>query len=143
MTRRKELLEKYYRGESSLDEERELKQLAPENELPDAEQDMLDFFMQEAVLPDGLEDELMRAIDKRRTRSFKIRRLTSMGSAAAVILIVLTVFLDVRNKRISKMENDFRMMEQALLQVSESLQPEEQKQMLVLWVDDDVEIVIN
>ncbi len=143
MTRREELLEKYYRGESSLDEERELKQLAPENELPDAEQDMLDFFMQEAVLPDGLEDELMTAIEKRRTRSFKIRRLTSVGSAAAVILIVLTVFLDVRNKRISKMENDFRMMEQALLQVSESLQPEEQKQMLVLWVDDDVEIVIN
>ncbi len=143
MTRREELLEKYYRGESSLDEELELKQLAPENELPDAEQDMLDFFMQEAVLPDGLEEELMTAIEKRRTRSFKIRRLTSMGSAAAVILIVLTVFLDVRNKRISKMENDFRMMEQALLQVSESLQPEEQKQMLVLWVDDDVEIVIN
>ncbi|MCE4566067.1 hypothetical protein INQ51_17240 [Maribellus sp. CM-23] len=143
MTRREELLEKYYRGESSLDEERELKQLAPGNELPDAEQDMLDFFGQEAVLPDGLEEELMRAVEKRRTRSFKIRRLTSMGSAAAVILIVLTVFLDVRNKRISKMENDFRMMEQALLQVSESLQPEEQKQMLVLWVDDDVEIVIN
>ncbi|WP_147384001.1 hypothetical protein [Maribellus luteus] len=143
MTRREELLEKYYRGESSLDEERELKQLAPENELPDAEQDMLDFFGQEAILPDGLEEELMRAVEKRRTRSFKIRRLTSMGSAAAVILIVLTVFLDVRNKRISKMENDFRMMEQALLQVSESLQPEEQKQMLVLWVDDDVEIVIN
>lgn len=143
MTRREELLEKYYRGESSLDEERELKQLATENELPGAEQDMLDFFGQEAVLPDGLEEELMRAVEKRRTRSFKIRRLTSMGSAAAVILIVLTVFLDVRNKRISKMENDFRMMEQALLQVSESLQPEEQKQMLVLWVDDDVEIVIN
>lgn len=143
MTRREELLEKYYRGESSLDEERELKQLAPENELSGAEQDMLDFFGQEAVLPDGLEDELMRAVEKRRTRSFKIRRLTSMGSAAAVILIVLTVFLDVRNKRISKMENDFRMMEQALLQVSESLQPEEQKEMLVLWVDDDVEIVIN
>ncbi|MFV0269638.1 MAG: hypothetical protein ACK5HT_21155 [Draconibacterium sp.] len=143
MTRREELLEKYYRGESSLDEERELKQLVPENELPDAEQDMLDFLGQEAVLPDGLEEELMGAIEKRRNRLFKIRRLTSMGSAAAVILIVLTVFLDVRNKRISKMENDFRMMEQALLQVSESLQPEEQKQMLVLWVDDDVEIVIN
>jgi len=34
-------------------------------------------------------------------------------------------------------------MEKALFQVSESIQPDEQEEMLVLWVDDDVEIIIN
>jgi hypothetical protein len=34
-------------------------------------------------------------------------------------------------------------MEQALFQVSKSIQPEEQEEMLVLWVDDNVEIIIN
>jgi len=143
MTRQKELLEKYYNGESSLDEEKELKKLTLKKEAFDAEQDMFGFFNEEAFSPEDLEENLMTAVEKTKIRSFKIKRLARIGSAAAVILILMTVFLDVRSKRISKMENDFLVMEQALFQVSESLQPEEQKQMLVLWVDDDVEIIIN
>ena len=42
-----------------------------------------------------------------------------------------------------QMENDFFVMEQALFQISESIQPDAQEEMLVLWVDDDVEIIIN
>jgi hypothetical protein len=41
------------------------------------------------------------------------------------------------------MENDFFVMEHALYQISESIQPEEQEEMLVLWVDDNVEIIIK
>ena len=67
-----------------------------------------------------------------------------MVSAAAVILILFTFFLDLRNDRRTRMEDDFFVMEQALFQISESLQPpKEQEEMLVLWVDDDVEIIIN
>ena len=128
MTRQKELLEKYYNGESSLDEEKELKQLTLKKEAFDAEQDMFSFFNEEAFSPEDLEENLMTAVEKTKIRSFKIKRLARIGSAAAVILILMTVFLDVRSKRISKMENDFLVMEQALFQVSESLQPEEQKQ---------------
>jgi hypothetical protein len=34
-------------------------------------------------------------------------------------------------------------MEQALSKVSQSIAPAEQEELLVLWVDEDVEIIIN
>ena len=70
-------------------------------------------------------------------------RLLSIASSAAVLLIFLSIFLNVRVKKTSQMENDFFVMEQALFQISESLQPDGQEEMLVLWVDDDVEIIIK
>jgi hypothetical protein len=41
------------------------------------------------------------------------------------------------------MENDFFVLEEALFRISESIQPEEQNEMLVLWVDENVEIIVN
>ena len=143
MTRQKELLEKYFKGESTLEEEKELRALQGEESLTEAEADIFGYFEKEAEVPDGLEEELMAGIDKRTGRRAKIRKLVSWTSAAAAVLIVFSVYLDVRKQRNLRIEDNFFVMEQALYQVSESIQPQEQQQMLVLWVDENTEIIIN
>ncbi|WP_319499999.1 hypothetical protein [uncultured Draconibacterium sp.] len=145
MTHQENMLDKYYRGETSLEEEKELKTAVSESKTKSAEKDIFSFYENEAKVPEGLEDDLFAGIEKQVVKKKSIRmQLYSAISAAAVVLIVLTVFLDVRSKKQTKLEDQFFVMEQALFQVSESLQPEpEPDDMLVLWVDDDVEIIIN
>ncbi|WP_297095112.1 hypothetical protein [uncultured Draconibacterium sp.] len=145
MTHQENMLDKYYRGETSLEEEKELKAAVSESKTKTAEKDIFSFYKNEAKVPEGLEDDLFAGIEKQTVKKKSIRmQLYSVVSAAAVVLIVLTVFLDVRSKKQTKLEDQFFVMEQALFQVSESLQPEpEPDDMLVLWVDDDVEIIIN
>ncbi len=139
------LLDKYYKGETSIEEEQELKSLIlQENEFP-AEQDIFKYFKKEAALPEGLEDNLFTAVQEKASEKRRItRRIYSVVSAAAVVLIVFSVYLNARSNRKMQMEDNFFVMEQALFQISESIQPpQEQKEMLVLWVDNDVEIIIN
>lgn len=144
MTDREKLLSKYYKGETSLDEEKLLKQLSGESGFSDAEQDMLGYFESESAIPDDLESSLFAGIeDAHKKRKERKMRWYSITSAAAVVAIVVTVFINVRNNHRMKIENDFLVMEQALFQVSESLQPEEPEEMFILWVDDDVEIIVN
>ncbi|WP_303923037.1 hypothetical protein [Draconibacterium sediminis] len=145
MTHQENILDKYYRGETSLEEEKELKAAVSESKTKSAEKDIFSFYQHEVKVPEGLEDDLFTGIEKQLVKKKSIRmQLYSVISAAAVVLIVLSVFLDVRNKKQTKLEDQFFVMEQALFQVSESLQPEpEPDDMLVLWVDDDVEIIIN
>ena len=144
MTDREKLLDKYYKGETSLDEEMALKQLSGESGFSDAEQDMFGYFEKESAIPDDLESSLFLGVEAVQTkRKERKMRWYSITSAAAVVAIVVTVFINVRNNHKMKIENDFLVMEQALFQVSESLQPEEQDEMFILWVDDDVEIIVN
>ncbi|QIA09843.1 hypothetical protein [Draconibacterium halophilum] len=145
MTHQENMLDKYYRGDTSLEEEKELKAAVSESKTKSTEQDIFSFYDIESVVPEGLEEDLFAGIEKQAFKKKSIRmHFYSVISAAAVVLIVLTVFLDVRNKKQTKLEDQFFVMEQALFQVSESLQPEpEPDDMLVLWVDDDVEIIIN
>lgn len=144
MTKQEKLLNKYYSGKTTLEEEKELKDITREDGIQSAEQDIFGYFENESRMPKGLEKELFSNLETNRNRGRTIRlRLLSFASAAAVILILLSLYINFRNTRIEKMENDFFVMENALFQVSESLQPEEQEEMLVLWVDDNVEIIIN
>jgi len=144
MTAQKNLLGKYYRGETSPDEEKKLKELVFEEEMTSAEQDMFGFFEEQAAVPVDLEETIFSGVQKKLDKR-KVRRMRwySVASAAAVVLVVLSVYLDFRSHQRMQMENDFLVMEQALYQVSESLQPEEQEEMMVLWVDNDVQIVVN
>lgn len=144
MTKQEKLLRKYYSGESSLEEEKELKSFFAEAETDLTEQDIFGYFKQECTVPGDLEESIFSNIENssKKKKSFRIR-FYGISSAAAVILIFLSVYLDIRNTKNTKMENDFFVMEQALFQVSESIQPDVQEEMLVLWVDDDVEIIIN
>jgi len=145
MTRQEILLDKYYNGETTLEEEKELKQLLAEEEQGISEADIFAFYQNEATLPEGLEEDLFAGIQEKTKHKKTIRmRFYSAVSAAAVLLIILSVYLDFRGKERRQMEDNFFVMEQALFQISESLQPQqEQDDMLVLWVDNDVEIIIN
>ncbi len=145
MTSQNSLFEKYYKAETTLEEERELKSLVRESKEGLPEQDIFEYFEKESFVPEGLEGDILSGVLAAQNHRKTIRmRFYSAFSAAAVILIVITVFLGVRTNKRTQMADNFFLMEQALFQVSESLQPpQEQEEMLVLWVDNDVEIIIN
>lgn len=139
-----ELLDKYYRGETTPEEEQLLKANLPDSVNDSAEKDIFGYFQKESFVPVDLEASVFAALTEHQTKS-KIRkiRLYSVISTAAVIIVILSVYLNFQAKEKARIENNFFVMEQALFQVSESIQPAEQQEMLVLWVDNDVEIIIN
>ena len=142
--KRENLLDKYYNGETSLEEENELKLNIISNKNSSSEKDIFRYFQEESFVPNDLEKTIFSKLEDRQHRKKTIRmRLYSFTSAAAVIIIFLSIYLDFRNAKNTKLENDFFIMEQALFLVSENIQPKEQEEMLVLWVDDNVEIIIN
>lgn len=144
MTEQKSLLNKYYKGETSIEEEAELRSMTLEDSTPSSEKDIFGFYENANMIPADLDNLLLSSLENRQNRGKSIRlNILRAVSVAAVVLIVLSVLLDVRYKRNIQMENDFFVMEHALSQVSESLQPAEQEEMLVLWVDENVEIIIN
>jgi methionine salvage enolase-phosphatase E1 len=139
-----ELLDKYYKGETTQEEEKELKAYFQESKNDSAEKDIFGYFQKESFVPGDLEASVFAQLTEHQNKT-KIRkiRLYSIISSAAVIAVILSVFLNFQAKEKARIANNFFVMEQALFQVSESIQPVEQEEMLVLWVDDDVEIIIN
>ncbi len=139
-----ELLDKYFKGETTLEEEQELKNHFQNTENESAEKDMFGYYQNESAVPADLETSLFSALEEQvnKTKTRRIK-LYSIISAAAVIVVILSVYLNFRTNEKARIENNFLVMEQALFQVSESIQPAEQEEMLVLWVDNDVEIIIN
>ena len=139
-----ELLDKYYKGETTPEEEQELKAYFQESKNDSAEKDIFGYFQKESFVPGDLEASVFAQLTEHQNKT-KIRkiRLYSIISSAAVIAVILSVYINFQAKEKARIENNFFVMEQALFQVSESIQPVEQEEMLVLWVDDDVEIIIN
>jgi ribosomal protein L20 len=138
------LLEKYYRGESTEEEEKVLKSELLSSGLETVEKNIFSYFRNQATLPKNLEESIFENI-RTRERKRKARRIWiySITSAAASVLIILSIFLGIRDSQNQKMENEFFVLEEALFRISESIQPEEQNEMLVLWVDENVEIIVN
>lgn len=144
MTDQENLLKKYYNGETSLEEEKILKEQVLLKDSDSSEKDMFGYFEHESYVPDDLEESIFAKVTEKETSGKLIRmRLCRITSAAAVILVILSVYLGYQKNRNEKLESEFFVMEQALYQVSESLQPDEQEDMMVLWVDNNVEIIIN
>ena len=138
-----ELLDKYYKGETSLEEEKELKINSFDFQKSKVERDVFSFYKKEGDIPEDLEQSIFEKFDKQQNKGRKINLLLLRSiSAAAVVLIVMSVFIKLHNARNERLEYKFLTMENALYQVAESLQPEEQEEMMVLWVDDNVEIII-
>jgi hypothetical protein len=137
-----ELLNKYYKGETTREEEKELKAYFQEIENDSAEKDMFGYFRKESFVPNDLEASVFERLTEHQTKIRKIR-LYRIISSAAVLIVILSVYLNFKAKEKARIENNFFVMEQALYHVSESIQPVEQEEMLVLWVDNDVEIIIN
>lgn len=139
-----ELLDKYFKGETTPEEEQELKNHFQNAENESAEKDMFGYFQKESFVPANLETSVFDVLTEQVNKTkLKRIRLYSIFSAAAIIVVILSVYLNFRAKEKARIENNFFVMEQALFQVSESIQPAEQEEMLVLWVDNDVEIIIN
>lgn len=139
-----ELLDKYYRGETSPEEERELKTWFAESKTESAEKDMFDYFRNESHVPDDLEESIYSAIKNKQNKSKLLKiRIISISSAAAAIVFILSIHFKIQQNKKAEMENNFLVMEKALFQVSESIQPDEQEEMFVIWVDNDIEIIIN
>jgi hypothetical protein len=98
------LLEKYYRGETSTAEEGMLREFFTSGDVPEhlvADAELFGFFrkQQEAGLPDGLQNRLEAMIEDKTERSisaFTRWRYFWISGAAAVILILLALFLDTR-----------------------------------------------
>ncbi len=144
MTKQEELLDKFYKGETSPDEERLLKEQYTATENDSAEKELFGYLLNESFVPADLEASVFSGLTEKIRKRKTIRlRFLSIASAAASVLIILGIYLHIQHEKNAKIENSFLVMEKALFQVSESIQPEEQKEMLVLWVDNDVEIIIN
>lgn len=137
------LLGKYYKSETTLDEERELKMFFADETPVSSEKEMFAFYAENGTTPDDLEETLFAGVQKKTRQKTLRTRIISSFSTAAVVLILLGVYLNFRTRQNAKINNEFLVMEQALFQVSENLQPEPQQDLLVLWVDENVEIIIN
>ena len=142
--KREDLLKKYYNGQTSLEEEKKLKEIIFQEENESAEKNVFSYFQKEGTVPEDLEESIISKLEEKQQKGKTIRmRIYSAVSAAAVVLIILTVYLDFRKTRNTELENQFFVMEHALYQVSETIQPDEQEEMIVLWVDNNVEIIVN
>lgn len=139
-----ELLKKYYNGETEADEEKLLRENMAEDEEDSAEKVMFSYFSAMAKVPENLENDLFDVVTKKQVKTKTLKmQIYRIASVAAVFAVVVSVFLGIRSAENKKTEREFAMMEKALFQVSESIQPQEQEEMIVLWVDDEVEIIIN
>lgn len=144
MKTKNNLLEKYYRGETTLEEEAWLKQEFSGQDTPSAEKDIFGFYDETIPVPENLEEQIMEGWEaKRHQKQSQMKWLISLSSAAAAIVLAVSIFFHLQKVENTRIENQFFVMEQALYSVSETLQPQEQEEMLVLWVDENVEIIIN
>ncbi len=142
--KQEDLLKRYYNGQTTLEEEKKLKEIILQEENQSAEKDVFSYFQKEGSVPDDLEESIFSKMEEKQQKGKTIRiRIYSIISAAAVVLITLSVYLDFRKTRNTELENQFFVMEQALFQVSETIQPDEQEEMIVLWIDNNVEIIVN
>lgn len=142
-----ELLDRYYKGETNLQEEKFLRTELQNNENFSDESDVFAFFENENFVPENLEDVIFEGIESRDLQRKKIRlRIIQFVSVAASVLIFLSFYFwetENSSKRELSQDEKFMVLEQALAQVSYSLQPEEDDDLLVIFQDENFEIVMN
>lgn len=142
-----QLLEKYYKAETTIEEEALLKEQMNDFEDFSEENEVFDFYKEEAFVPEGLEDKILENISEKEDRR-KIRRVRFMQitSVAAVLALFFSIFV-LKPKAPAKQElsvdKQFLMLELALSEVSNSLQPAESDDVVVVFQDENVELVMN
>ena len=139
-----ELLKKFYTGETSDEEEIILKNEMPLSVENTPEKDYFEFIRTQGSVPGNLEKDLWLHVENRlKKKKTTLRRIYSAVSIAASLIIIFSIYYDIRETKKQKLEDSFFLMEQALYHVSETMKPEKQEDMVVLWVDNNVEIIIN
>jgi hypothetical protein len=135
------LLEKYYRGETTLQEEDFLKKELKSSGEESPESDLFGYYDVESEIPEGLEEAVFSGIGDK-TRKRNLRLTAYLLATAAVFLFVILLRTGYQGEQ--QTQKNLLVMEQALSALSQSLQPATQEpDMLVLWVDNNVEVIIN
>jgi hypothetical protein len=134
------LLTKYYAGESTAEEEAILKAelSASGDKIP--EKDIFSYYSSGYALPEEMEESIFSRIEEKPTGRSVRMKIFSLSAAAGLLLLVSIYAGYLREQ---KTEKNNKSIEQALSIVSGSLQPREEPDMLVLWIDDNVEVIIN
>lgn len=143
MKTQEDLLSKYFSGETSAEEETQLREelLADEDS---SEKDMMEYFGMMGKVPENLEEQIFASVTQNETKSRTLKmQIYRIAAVAAVLVVVVSAYFGFRSAENKRLEKEFFVMEQALSQVSKSIEPQEQEEMIVLWVDNDVEIIIN
>jgi hypothetical protein len=146
------LLEEYYKGGTSLQEEAELREAVENGTGRFRDEELLfRYYKQEAFVPDDLEEKLFAGIRehentrKHRGMTLKSRWLKYSSIAAVVCLFASVLWFSGRNPQDTGLtdEQQFAIMEQALMQMSFGVQPPDDRELLVLFQDDNLEIVVE
>lgn len=142
------LLDKYYQGETSLEEEALLKKEIRQGEdLFTEEKDIFEYFGEESFVPKNLEAQIFDNIQIKNNQPRIIRmawfRYSSI--AAAVCLFASIFWFTMKSQPTGEMseEQQFAILEQALFEVSSSVNPAQNDDLLVLFQDENLEIVMN
>jgi hypothetical protein len=134
------LLDRYYAGETTVEEEAYLKAEIQASGEVSQEKDIFSYYSSGTVFPEEMEESIFSKLDEKPAgRSYRMRIFSL--SAAAGLLLLVTLYTGYLREQ--KTEHHVKTMEQALSLVSGSLQPEEEPEMLVLWIDNNVEVIIN
>lgn len=88
MKNRKEILNRYYRGESSVEEERMLKQTYRQGMLPD--EPILAYKSEETELPEELARQIRQKLRQRQTQRLRTWTI-SVGSIAALLVLLISL----------------------------------------------------
>lgn len=136
------LLDKYYNGETNLEEEKTIREEVSEMTESDSVRDVFAYYDSAERVPEEVLEEIFESLEKKG----KKRRMpywVYSATAAAASLIFFLMAWSIHQNKINR-EQQFALMEEALVSVAEGLQPaDEEQEMLVLWVDENVEIIIN
>lgn len=139
-----ELLKRYYRGETNLEEERQLKNLYRKGRL--ADEPMLAFKGQTAKLPPDLTGNFQLRIQKEQKQTFRNRWAIGIGVAASLILIVsLRNFIPVYENSNLQLSNNLKKerFENALRTIGNVLEEKKTDPQQVLYEDNKLIITIE
>ncbi len=139
------LLEKYYKGETELDEEALLKDfIAGEEETFADEQLIFDYYKEEAKMPEGMEDQLLKGFMQQQKPNKTIKLHWMRYASVAAVLLLGVVFWFSGHQKHQQMlaaDEQFALMERALMEVSIGVQPPENDEVVVLFKDENLEII--
>lgn len=144
MEDKNEILKRYYRGESTLEEERLLKEAYRQKELPD--DPMLAFNQSETVIPPELPDMIRQNIHANQQRRTGVLRVILGSIAASLILIVsLRSLIQDNNPHQVQLSDNLKKerFEDALRVIGNVLEEEKPDVQKVLYEDHNLIIAIE
>ncbi len=139
-----ELLKRYYRGETTLEEERQLKNLYQKGKLRD--EPILAFKGQATKIPEDLTEKFRLKIQKEQKQTYRNRWAIGIGIAASLILIIsLRNLIPVQENSSLQLSNNLKKerFEDALRTIGSVLEEKKTDLKQVLYEDNKLIITIE